>query len=46
VNSKAEAIKLAEDFMKLHVEILGPSYRGECEIRQICDPAESAAPGM
>jgi len=40
VHSKAEALEMARNFMKLHVDILGPSYEGECEIRQMWDPAE------
>ncbi len=46
--SKEEALKMGEDFMKLHVDILGPSYESELEIRQMFDPAdlspESAKP--
>jgi hypothetical protein len=38
--SKKEAIKMGEDFMKLHLDILGPSYEGELEIRQMFDPAD------
>jgi hypothetical protein len=39
-NSKAEAIKMGEEFMKLHVDILGPSFEGELEVRQMFDPAD------
>ena len=39
-NSKAEAIKMGEEFMKLHVDILGPSFEAELEIRQMFDPAD------
>jgi hypothetical protein len=39
-NSKEEAIKLGSDFMKLHVEVLGPAYEGELEIRQMFDGRE------
>ena len=38
--SKEEALKMGEDFMKLHVDILGASYEGELEIRQMFDPAD------
>jgi hypothetical protein len=38
--SKEAAIELGSDFMKLHREVLGPLYEGECEIRQMFDPAE------
>jgi hypothetical protein len=33
LKSPEEAIEYARRFMKLHVEILGPSYEGTCEIR-------------
>ena len=36
-NSKEEAIKLGSDFMKIHVDVLGPAYEGELEIRQMAD---------
>ncbi len=39
-NSKKEALKMGEDFMMLHVDILGSSYEGELEIRQMFDPAD------
>jgi hypothetical protein len=32
-----EAIALGRQFMDLHARILGPSYEGECEIRQMFD---------
>lgn len=38
--SKAEAIEHAKRFMKLHVEVLGPSYSGECEVREMCMPPD------
>jgi hypothetical protein len=41
-NSREEAIRSAQEFMKLHVDILGPSYEGECEVRQMFDPADFA----
>jgi hypothetical protein len=40
--SKAEAIALAKRFMQVHVDVLGPSYEGECEVRQLFDPADFA----
>jgi hypothetical protein len=43
--SKEEALKWGEDFMKLHVEILGPSYQGELEIRQMFDPSDFGPAG-
>jgi hypothetical protein len=41
--SKQEAIELGKNFMKLHADVLGPSYEGELEIRQMFD-AEDFAP--
>lgn len=38
--SKEEALKMGQDFMQLHVDILGASYEGELEIRQMFDPAD------
>lgn len=35
--SKKEAIKMGEDFMKLHVDILGASFEAELEIREMFD---------
>ncbi len=35
--SRAEAIEMGKQFMKLHADILGPSYEGELEIRQLAD---------
>ena len=43
VKSKKEAIELGERFLQLHAEILGPSYEGESEIRQMFDPSEFPA---
>jgi hypothetical protein len=35
--SRAEAIEMGKQFMKLHVDVLGASYEGELEIRQLAD---------
>jgi hypothetical protein len=35
--SKQEAIDLGRRFMKLHQDVLGPEWEGECEIRQLAD---------
>lgn len=35
--SREEAIELASQFMKLHADVLGPSYEGTCEVRQMFD---------
>jgi hypothetical protein len=37
VKSREEAIELGKGFMKLHADVLGPSYEGELEIRQMAD---------
>ena len=42
--SKAEAVELSERFWKIHADVLGPSYEGEGEIRQMYDPADFAHP--
>lgn len=39
-NSKEDAIRLGSDFMQLHADVLGPSYTGELEIRQLFDPSD------
>ena len=39
-NTKEEALQMGRDFMQLHLDILGPSYEGELEIRQVFDPAD------
>jgi hypothetical protein len=36
-STKEEAIELGKIFMKIHVDVLGPSYAGELEIRQMFD---------
>jgi hypothetical protein len=33
--SKQEAIELGSQFMQIHVDVLGPSYNGELEVRQM-----------
>jgi hypothetical protein len=35
VESKAQAIEEARKLLQVHLDILGPSYEGECEIRQL-----------
>lgn len=37
VRSKEEVIEFGKRFMDVHREVLGPSYEGELEIRQILD---------
>lgn len=36
-SSKQEAIEMGKAFMKLHTDVLGDSYEGELEIRQLMD---------
>ncbi len=43
--SRAEAIELAKAFMKLHGDVLGHSYEGECEIRQLFDSPDVCPQG-
>jgi len=38
--SKAEAIELGSRFMKIHVDVVGAAYEGECEVREMFDPAD------
>lgn len=38
--SKEEAIEHGRRFMQLHVRVLGASYSGECEIRQVFGPED------
>jgi hypothetical protein len=33
LQSKEEALKLGQEFMQVHADIMGPSYEGELEIR-------------
>ena len=37
VRSKEEAVELGRRFMQLHVDILGPSYQAELEVREMYD---------
>jgi hypothetical protein len=38
--SKTEAVERARRFMQLHLDVLGPDYEGECEIRQLVGAGE------
>jgi hypothetical protein len=42
LNSKQEAAELAKRSLRLHQEVLGPGYQGQCEIRQMFDAADAA----
>ena len=35
VASKAEAVQMSRDFLQLHYDILGPTYEGISEVRQM-----------
>jgi hypothetical protein len=39
-SSREEAIAMGRDFMQLHVDVLGPEFSGELEIRQLYDHPE------
>ena len=38
--SKDEAIEMGKRFMKLHQDVLGPSWEGGLEVRQLFDPSD------
>lgn len=40
--SKEEAIEMGKAFLKIHLDVLGNSYEGAVEVRQIFDPADEA----
>jgi hypothetical protein len=40
--SRDEAIEFAKQFMAVHTRVLGPTYDGECEVRQMFDAADCA----
>jgi len=44
VKSRDEAVALGKQFMELHATVIGPSYDGECEIRQLFD-GQNCNPG-
>ncbi len=35
VKSKQEAVNMGKEFMQIHLDILGPSYEGEMEVREM-----------
>ena len=41
--SRDEAVELGKQFMDVHVTVLGSSYDGECEIRQLFDAGDCAS---
>jgi hypothetical protein len=42
--SKQEAIEMGTAFMKIHADVLGPSYEGQLEIRQLADFGPNGEP--
>ncbi len=40
--SRAEAIELARRFLQVHADVMGKSYRGQVEVRQLFDPPPQA----
>jgi len=43
--SKEEAIEMGKAFLKIHLDILGPSHESTLEVRQIFDPADFCLEG-
>ena len=41
--SRQDAIEIGWSFMKVHVDMLGPSYEGEMEVRQLSEQAPGGA---
>lgn len=39
-SSLAEAIRMGEDFMQLHLDVLGPQYEAELEVREMSEAPE------
>jgi hypothetical protein len=42
--SQLEAVEIGRSFMKIHVDVLGPSYEGEMEVRQLSNQPPGCAP--
>lgn len=40
--SKADAIRMGSEFMELHAKVLGPTFEGELEVRQLFGPPPGA----
>ncbi|HUF25331.1 MAG TPA: YciI family protein [Gemmatimonadaceae bacterium] len=38
VESREAVLQMAREFMQTHIDVLGPSFEGECEVRQISSP--------
>ena len=35
VKSRAEILEMAREFMQTHIDVLGPGFEGECEVREL-----------
>jgi hypothetical protein len=42
--SQQEVVEIGRSFMKIHVDVLGPSYEGEMEVRQLSNQPPGCAP--
>lgn len=42
--SQQEAIEIGRSFMKIHVDVIGPAYEGEMEVRQLSEQPPGCAP--
>jgi hypothetical protein len=40
LKSKEEAVEMGRRFMNIHLEVMGPDYEGELEIRQMFGPED------
>lgn len=43
LQSREEAVRMGQEFMQIHADILGPAYEGELEIRPIFGTSEDGA---
>ena len=41
-DSQEQALQAAEQFFKLHQDVLGPTWEGVGEVRQVCGPSDFA----
>ena len=45
VQSRDEILEMAKEFMQAHIDVLGPSFEGEVEVRQVVlDPQRQNGP--
>ena len=43
--SLEEAVKMGEDFMQIHLDVLGPKYEAEMEVREMSEAPECGPEG-